>query len=296
MDGQKVLLLGAGGLMGRHLAGAFRSKGADLIALRREDLDIRDSDRLAAILDRDHPAWVINAAAVCDFDRCEADPNLSLAVNFEAPVRIAHQCRERGIRMVQFSSDYIFNGRSREPYDEEAEPGPLSVYGKHKAALEHEFSRFEEHLIARLAWVFGIGGKTFMSMMPDLLMTREEVRVAAGKRGSCLHAGYGADAVIALIRQGTGGLVNVVHSGDTGWEEFAAACLERLRAVGLSPACRRIVPVPFQEMAVLRPGRPDYSVLSTGKLEGILGRPVPRWETGLKSFLKDWEQTSAVRA
>lgn len=244
------------------------------------------------MLDLERPDVIINAAAVCNFDRCEDDPALSEAVNLRAAAGIAEMAGARGMRAILFSSDYIFDGSQNKPYGEDDSPRPRSVYAAHKAGLERAVREMNHVLVARCAWIFGRGGSTFMSRMPPLMMEREELTVAAGKRGSCLQAGYGAEIIFELIEREATGLVNLVHAGDTAWEEFAQRCLDEMRTLGLGPRCRAIREVPFREMAMLKPGRPAYSVLATDRLQSLLGREPMRWETGLRNFLEDWRASA----
>ncbi len=281
----KVLLTGAGGLMGRYLAGEGRAR--EVVALSRRALDITDDAAVRETLARERPDWVINAAALCSFDRCEEDPAGSEAVNLRAAVRLAEQASRTGARVVLFSSDYIFDGEKGAPYTETDPAVPRSVYARHKAALERETGGMPGVLVARCAWIFGRGGATFMSRMPELMREREELTVAAGKRGSCLYAGYGARAIYSLLERGASGVVNLVHEGETAWEIFAEACLEEMRALKQEPRCRVIRPVPFQEMEMLKPGRPAYSVLATGRLRELLGEAPMPWREGLREFLRE---------
>lgn len=294
MEGPKLLLLGAGGLVGRYLAREIARRGFPLLALKRTDLDIRDSDKAAELLGRERPDWLINAAALCNFDACEDNPTASREVNLDAPVALGKICRDLGIRMCQFSSDYVFSGEQREPYGENDRREPQSVYGLHKTELEKAFERHEEHLVPRLSWVFGVAGHTFMSLLPRLLMTQARLRVAAGKRGSCLYAGEGARMIVDLLVARAGGIVNTVHAGEAAWEWFARECDEGLRRKGLKPICDQIEEVPFGEMPVLKPGRPAYSVLDPARLSRLLGRPPLHWKAGTEEFLEEWMTSEGV--
>lgn len=284
----KVLILGAGGLMGRHLVRECERRGMKYRALGHQELDITDKRAGEQAVEEFLPEVVINAAARCDFAACEREPEASRRTNLEAPLWWSALGRQRGFQLVLFSSDYIFSGRKQEPYSEESVPEPLSVYGAHKAALEQAIGGEGPELILRTAWIFGCGGKTFMSLLPRLLQERESVSVASGKLGSCLHAATGAAAVLGLLQQGAVGLFNLVHPGVTSWEEFAELCLEELRRMGKRPACREIVRVPFQNLlqAEETPGRrPEYSVLNPAKVIERVG-PLPDWQEGLKSYLR----------
>jgi dTDP-4-dehydrorhamnose reductase len=290
----KFMVLGAGGLMGRHLVGELKHRRAPHSAYLHADLDICDAAAATRALTRECPEWVINCAALCSFDACEENPELSRKVNLEAPILWAKLCHARGVRIAHFSSDYIYSGDRHTPFRETDPPSPLGVYAAHKAETEQAFSEFPEHLILRVAWLFGKGGSTFMSQMPQLLMTREELTVASGKRGKCLYADYGTHLALALIARDACGIVNTVHSGETSWEEFAEECLRQLKARGLEPKCRSIRKVPLDQIPALKAGRPAYSVLDTDKLESMLGaEPLP-WTEGIRQYLDALLPTTRV--
>jgi dTDP-4-dehydrorhamnose reductase len=282
-----ILVLGAGGLLGRHLTTLLQRQERPFVAHTRETLDITDANRMRELLDSETFTSVINCAALCSFGACETNPDASARVNRDAPIRWAAECAARGIRFVHFSSDYIFDGRRDTPYPEEAEPHPLSVYAKHKAETEPQVLSHPMHLLLRVAWIFGAGGRTFMSMLPRLLMESPVVTVASGKRGSCLYAGHGAEMILELVDRGATGLLHVVNSGEATWEGYAHSCLQKLRARNLRPLCNEIREHPFDSMPNLQGFRPPYSVLSTAKLAGILGKEPPHWEAGLDAFLDD---------
>lgn len=282
-----ILVLGSGGLLGRHVVREYAKHGEPVVRLAHADLDVTDEAAVIAALDESQPEVVINCAALCHFQRCEDRPDLSSAVNREAPIRLAQIAAERTIRLVHFSTDYIFDGKSEVPYREEDTPHPLSVYGLHKAAVEKAFLPYgEQHLLLRVAWLFGERGKTFLSLLPNLLMHQRRVEVASGKRGSCLHVGYAAQMVRNLVAKKTTGLLNLVHSGEASWEGFAHECLRQLRERGFHPSCNEIVEIPLEKMTVLTGSRPLYSVLDTRRLTEETGENPLHWREGLSQFLE----------
>ncbi len=281
-----TIILGSSGLLGSHICNEYRKYDAPYLPLKHADLDITDIEQSRELLEKHAPAQVINCAAFCSFQGCEDNPELSRQVNLEAPCWWAQECSRRGIKMVHFSSDYIFDGTTQIPYTEDSEPAPESVYANHKAGCEEFFRQFPEHLILRVSWLFGQGGKTFLSMMPKLLMENSEMTVAAGKRGTCLHVGYAATVIRNLLDSGECGLFNLVHTGVMSWEEFAKSCLDELKLRGLIPACQSIKEVPYDTLlADSSAKRPEYSALDTTKLSRALDRPVMPWRDGLGAYL-----------
>lgn len=289
----KVLLFGAGGLLGRYLAREFTLPGNEVVALTRAEADITDRRRLDGLFDERREV-VINAAAICDFDACERDPQGTARVNRDAPLDLAERCAAQGALFVQYSSDYVFDGTSAQPLSESDPPSPLSVYGRQKADLEKLVPQAcPRSLILRISWLYGLGGKTYMSKLPGLLSTQEALRTAAGKKGCCLYAGDGAFWTKRLAESGKTGLFNLVNSGETSWEEFAKICRAEMEFLGLAPVCRKIEEVPYEELGPGWRKRPRYSCLDTGKLSS-LWPPGPRsWREALGRFLSEWKSVAA---
>jgi len=287
----RILLLGSNGLLGRYLTREFADH--DLTALTHADADIADTSRLDALFAQ---RWdtVINAAAVCDFDACEADPAGTGRVNREAPLDLAKRCAAQGALFVQYSSDYVFGGETDRLLTEADAPDPLSVYGRQKADLEKLIPGIcPQSLILRVSWLYGLHGKTFMSRMPDLLRSQATLRTAAGKKGCCLYAADGALWTRQLVDAGQTGLFNLVNSGETSWEDFAHTTLARMELLGLSPACTDIEEVPYEQLGPGWSKRPRYSCLDTRKLSAALP-PGPRpWRDALGEFLTEWKSIAA---
>ena len=290
----KILLLGAGGLLGRYLSREF--SGHDLTALTHQQADITNAGQLDGLFAQ---SWdvVINAAAVCDFDACEENPDETAKVNRDAPLDLAQRCATQGSLFVQYSSDYVFDGDEDRLLTEADEPRPLSVYGHQKADLEKLIPGIcPRNLIVRVSWLYGLDGKTFMSRMPDLLANQTTLRTAAGKKGCCLYAADGAYWTRQLVESGRNGLFNLVNRGETSWEEFARTTLAQMSFLGLAPACKSIVETPYAQLGPGWSKRPRYSCLSTEKIAGLFP-PGPRpWREALGEFLSEWKSVAASRA
>ncbi len=289
----KVLLLGAGGLLGRYLAQEF--SGHELTALDRGEADITDAGRLDELFARRWDA-VINAAAFCDFDACEKDASGTRRVNRDAPLDLARRCSAQDAFFVQYSSDYVFDGLVDRPLGEQDAPRPISVYGRQKADLEKLLPALcPRSLVLRVSWLYGLGGRTFMSRMPDLLSSQTILRTAAGKKGCCLYAADGACWTRQLVEAERTGLFNLVNPGETSWEEFARTTLVQMELLGLSPACMKIAEVPYEQLGPGWSKRPRHSCLDTAKISAALP-PGPRpWREALGEFLAEWKSVAASR-
>ncbi|MDZ4788178.1 MAG: sugar nucleotide-binding protein [Blastochloris sp.] len=283
----KILLLGAKGLMGRYLTEHWQREGVAVTGLSRAELDICDSETSLHFLDHVNPTHVINAAALCRMEECELAPETSRAINTHAPAWWSQACAERGLNFVHMSTDYVFGGGVCVPYTEEDIPKPLSVYAQHKCEGEAAVLRNATSTVVRLAWVFGSEGKTFMSMIPHLLQEQDVLEVAMGRTGGCLYAGYGATMISDLILSNGVGLYHLTHHGVVTWQDFALECKKQMLQRGLPIKSQEIRPASLDTYRALQAKRPDYSVLSTKKIERVVGKSILPWQDGLNSYLEE---------
>ena len=284
----KVLILGAGGLTGRYLVREAKRRGMEVTAFTRQELDITQSDAARETLGKVKPELVINAASVTSLEACEENPVLSRKVNCEAPEDWAKECGRAGVKFVHLGTDYIFDGKKSSAYLPTDPPSPLSRYGKDKAEGEKRVLRANPHaLVVRFAWVYGHGGKTFMSKLPGILAEKEVVELAGGRTGSCTYAGEAARIILDLADKKTEGIHHGVQAGTTTWKAFAERALEKMKSKGGKIACREIRELPQEKIAGLKVPRPAFSPLDISATEKILGRKISRWEEGLAEYLKE---------
>lgn len=261
---RRVLITGAGGQLGRALRDAFADD--DVVALSHEEWDVTQppSDTVSqGKLD-----LVLHTAAWTDVDGAEADPQGAAAVNVGGTANAA----ALGAPLVTFSSDYVFDGRKREPYLESDGPNPLSAYGRTK--LHAEAAAGSDAWVVRTSWLFGPTGHNFVRTMLRLGAERDEVRVVDDQLGCPTYVGHLAEATRDLLVL-PGGIWHVAADGECTWAEFAEAIFEE---AGL--ACR-VVPIGTAELARPAP-RPAYSVLRSER-----GAPrLPHWREGLRACLE----------
>lgn len=284
----KVLILGAGGLTGRYLVREAKRRGMEVTAGTRQELDIAQPDVAREILAKLKPELVINAASVTSLEICEENPALSRKVNCEAPEEWAKECGRAGVRFVHLGTDYIFDGKKHSAYLPADPPSPLSRYGKDKAEGERKALQANPHaLVVRLAWVFGHGGKTFMSKLPGILAEKEVVELAGGRAGSCTYAGEAARIILDLAEKKAEGIYHGVQAGTTTWKAFAEKALQTMKTKNGKVACREIRELPQEKIAGLKVPRPAHSPLDLAATEKILERKIPKWEEGLAEYLKE---------
>jgi dTDP-4-dehydrorhamnose reductase len=218
MTFSNVLILGAGGMLGRDLATVF--PGARLCG--HKDLDITDEAAVKAYILDAKPDLVINAAAYTNVDGCEDEPETAFAVNGDAPGYIAAACREVGAVLVHYSTDYVFDG-SKTEYVESDETNPINVYGASKLRGEQKIAEnMDDYRIIRTSWLFGRHGKNFVETIRHLSQTNETVRVVTDQVGKPT---YTADLArkTAEIAECPPGVYHVTNDGVCSWYEFARA-------------------------------------------------------------------------
>jgi dTDP-4-dehydrorhamnose reductase len=258
---RRIVLTGAGGQLGRALAGTFRED--ELAALSHADWDVTlpPPPMLA-------PDLVLHTAAWTDVDGAESNPQEAAAVNVGGTQNVA----SLGAPLVYYSTDYVFDGRKREPYVESDGPDPLSAYGRTK--LHGEAAAGERAWIVRSSWLFGPTGHNFLRTMLRLGAERDEVAVVDDQRGSPTYVGHLAEATSGLVALPFG-VYHVAAQGECTWAEFAEAIFDE---AGLDTRVRRIS---TEELGRPAP-RPAYSVLRSEKPETPV---LPNWREGLRACL-----------
>jgi dTDP-4-dehydrorhamnose reductase len=276
----RVLITGGHGLLGREIVGVFRDR-LELRVTDREECDVTDLRECRRELEGFHPEAVIHCAAYTAVDRAEAEPEAAHAVNAVGTGNIARACRERGILLVTFGTDYVFDGAMSRPYREEDPVRPLSVYGKSKLAAEEALREAgTDHLLVRTQWLYGPGGRNFILTILDKARAGGTIRVVSDQTGCPTYAKDLARAVLKLMDAHARGTVHFSNEGETTWYGFAGYVLERsgLAHAPLLPAATRDLPYPAR--------RPAYSVLSKEKYLRITGESPRSWKEAAGEFIE----------
>jgi len=220
MTRKKILLFGAGGMLGYALQMVF----PDAVCLRHADADITDIKAVRRIIHRYRPVTVINAAAYTDVDGCEDNREHAFAVNGRAPGIIASVCAELGATLVHYSTDYIFDGRNSE-YREDSRPNPINAYGESKLAGETAIQENAgDFRIIRTSWLFGSHGKNFVDTMLSLSKQNPVVRVVNDQRGKPTYSVDLARKTQEIILCEPG-IYHITNDGVCSWYEFAQAII-----------------------------------------------------------------------
>jgi dTDP-4-dehydrorhamnose reductase len=276
----KILILGHRGMLGSdlmlRLTAAHDVTGKDV-----GDFDIAVEDDCGRLIAECSPDVVINAAAYTDVDGCEMDRDRCFAVNAVGVKNIALACRGRGIRIVHFSTDYIFDGRKETPYVEEDQTAPLNVYGASKLEGERFLQALSDRwLLIRTAWLYGRNGRNFVKTILEKASAVKTLDIVDDQIGAPTYSWDLAAAVQLLIEGGHDGLFHLTNRGRCSWYEFACKILQY---AGVNDVAFR----PIGSAGLARPAvRPAWSVLSSRKFSEATGKTMRFWQIALQDYLE----------
>jgi dTDP-4-dehydrorhamnose reductase len=284
----KVLITGRTGQIGRALL-ASAPPACEIVAPNRSELDLADLDSIRRAVALHSPDLIVNAGAYTAVDDAEREPALAHEINAVAPECLAESAASCGARMIQLSTDFVFNGAAAIPYSPDTAPEPLSVYGATKLAGENAVlgQLPELGIVLRTAWVYSATGQNFLLTILRRLRKTGSVRVVDDQTGAPTAAASVADIVWALARKpATHGIYHWTDAGAATWCEFARAIADEASALGLVDRSVDVIPITTRDYPTAAM-RPKYSLLDTRSTTALTGI-VPRdWRARLKDVLKE---------
>lgn len=286
----KVMVTGAGGLVGRAVAAHCSVHGENVGALDHRALDITDQLKVNAAFDRQTPDVLINCAAWTDVDGCELDAERAIHVNAYGPEVLALACRKVDALFITVSTDYVFDGEKDGFYTQRDQPNPQSAYAVSKLEGERRaYARWARTMIVRSGYIFGSGGANFLSSVLARAHRGEPLKVINDSFGTPTYARDLAERLYRLASLDLPGLYHVVNSGDgASFEDFGRVALESagLDTSLLSPVSMRSLKRPAQ--------RPRNSRLRCLLSEAIGLRPLPSWQDAVRDFVATETRARAV--
>jgi dTDP-4-dehydrorhamnose reductase len=273
----KVLITGAGGMLGQDVRRVGELTGHEVVALDRAALDVTDADAVDAAFADHRPDTAINCVAWTDVDGAETAEAAALALNADAARNVAAAAARVGASVVLPSTDYVFDGTGDRPYVESDPTNPQSAYGRTKLAGEQATAAANSrHFVVRTSWLFGAGGGNFVETMLGLA-DRGALSVVDDQVGSPTYTPHLADGLLRLAATDDHGVHHMSGDGQCSWYEFARAIFD---GAGLEVD---VTPVTTAEFPRPAP-RPAYSVLGSERARPIL---LPDWRDGLRGYLAD---------
>lgn len=273
----RVLVTGASG----QLAHAIRQiwTAHDLVLPEESVLDLSQQRAIQSVVAEVRPEVVVNCGAFTQVDRCESEPELAQLINATAVGWLAEACEAQGARLVQVSTDYVFDGTGTRPYREDDPTNPMSVYGRTKLEGERQATRCRRHLIARTSWLYDAWGKNFLNTMLNAAAQGRSLRVVDDQRGAPTTCRALARQLKVAAEEGWQGLVHMTCAGETTWHGFAKAIFDAKGITAdLSPCTTADYPTPAR--------RPAYSVLDGARRRSLGPDLMPHWHEALLEVLK----------
>lgn len=283
MQTPKIIITGASGQLGLSVRNAAAEFGGyDFLFLSRADLPVDDDEGLASYFGSIQPDFCINCAAYTAVDAAESNVEEAFAVNAGAVKTLAEVCRDNNTKLIHISTDYVFNGQSSTPYQEDTKVDPINVYGASKAKGEElAIAANPETIIIRTSWVYSEYGKNFVKTMIRLMGERDQLNVVSDQTGAPTYAPDLAKAILRIIDAGAEkpGIFHYCNEGSITWYEFALAIRE------LTGSNCQVNPIPSSAYP-LPAKRPSFSLLDTSAITREYGIEMLPWKQSLKNCLQ----------
>jgi dTDP-4-dehydrorhamnose reductase len=285
---RRIVVVGAGGRLGAALVREY-AREFEVVGFNHAQLDLGAPEQLRSTLGALDFDALINAAAQTNVDRCETHQEEAFALNAEAPRVLAEICRAKKARFIHISTDYVFDGEKREPYTEEDEARPISLYGESKREGERRaLEASDRALIVRVSWVFGPDRPSFIDAILKKARDEEEVSAVADKYATPT---YTLD-ICALLKpfiadRLEGGLLHLANSGECSWQEYAQWALDCCHMEGIPMKARNVGAASLAEMKNFIAKRPVYSVLSNEKYHRVTGETPRHWRDEVADYVRN---------
>ena len=282
---RRIAILGSYGRLGaalcRELADTY-----DVLPLSRGELDLTKPVR--AQLRETAFDLFINAAAATNVDWCEQHQAEADWINGRAVGELAQLCAERGVRCLHVSTDYVFDGLTSRPYNEEDPAIPINVYGKTKRLGEELLLQADpDHLVIRVSWVFGPDKPSFVDWALDQAMSAERVAAIDDKISSPTYTLDFVQWIRPLLFElPVGGILHLCNSAGCTWREYAQWAIDAAREEGVRFKAREVQPITLDSMATFLARRPVYTLMATEKFLRTTGLSARSWRDAVRDFVK----------
>jgi len=280
----KICIIGSNGQLGSDLCEQMTVRH-EITALNHSDIEITDASTCFQILKSIHPEVVLNTAAFHNVPKCEEQPELAMRINIQGAKILAQACDKLGATLIHISTDYVFDGKKKEPYLETDHPRPLNFYGITKLAGEHAVRAYcPKHKIIRVSGIYGrtqcrAKGSNFVSTMLKLSKERKEIHVVHDEYLTPTNTRDIAKQLEGLLDIPEQGIFHVSNSGQCSWYEFARTLFDLARIkVTLHPVPAAHFPSPVK--------RPAWSVLENARLKQLSLHHMPDWRSALEDHLQ----------
>ncbi len=280
----KLWLIGKRGMVSSAVQRFLKEKKIDFLATSRKEIDITDRKTLEHQFNTLHFTHLINCSGYTAVDRAELEKEKATKLNVDAVECLGHLATQKNVKLIHFSTDYIFDGKENTPYLEGTKPFPLSVYGKTKHLGEEKLLKAcPSACIIRTSWLFGREGNHFVQTMINLMNQHKNLRVVSDQKGRLTFCDDLAEATFNLLD--CVGIFHFANQGEVSWYDVANAILTHLKLKKPKIKCQKIEPISTKEYPTLAM-RPLFSVLATKKYEAKTQKTPRAWQACLKDYFE----------
>jgi len=284
---KKVLITGGNGQLGYELQ-RTNPAGYTCLATDVADLDITDASAVNTYIQKNQPDIVINAAAYTAVDKAEEERELAIAINTTGAANLAQTCKDNGIRLMQVSTDFVFDGKACSPYPVDAPTEPDGYYGltKRDGDLRIQEILGDDAFIIRTSWLYSANGNNFVKTMLKLMKQRDSLGIIADQIGTPTWANSLAQAIWKAIEKNITGIHHWSDAGVASWYDFAYAIMEEGVALGLLDKEIEINPITTADYPTPA-SRPSYSVMDKTSTWQALGFKSEHWRVALRQMMAE---------
>ena len=287
----RVLVTGVKGQLGYDVMRELAKRGIEGVGVDIDEMDITDFDSVDHVITQAAPDAVIHCAAWTAVDAAEDEDKREKVrlVNVEGPRNIAKVCQKLDIKMLQISTDYVFDGQGERPWEPDDPTGPVSVYGTTKRDGENAVMELlDKFFIVRIAWAFGINGNNFVKTMLKVAKTHDTLTVVNDQWGSPTYTYDLARLLVDMIQTDKYGIYHATNEGFINWYQFATAIFKE---AGVNVTVK---PVTTAEYGISKAARPFNSRMSKDKLEANGFKRLPAWEDALKRYIQELKENNQL--
>ena len=278
-----VVVTGANGQLGQAIQFvASNYPNIDFVFCSSSDLDITNKENCESVFKKEKPDFCINAAAYTAVDIAESDSEKAALINAIGAKNLAESCKNFNAKIIHISTDFVFDGSKKAPYNETDLPNPKGVYGQTKLEGEKAIQEvFDAYYIIRTSWVYSQFGNNFMKTMLRLASERTSLSIVNDQIGTPTNAVDLANAILKIVESKTGnkhyGIYNFSNEGQCSWFDFAMKIFE------INQVIIDVTPIPTTQFPTPA-ARPKYSVLDKTKIKTTFGIEIKPWEQALEIY------------
>ena len=277
-----LLVTGSSGQLGQCLKQLLLS-ATDISCYfaAREDLDITNSDEIQRFFSEHNFDYCINTAAYTNVEKAESEQKEAFLINAEGAYSLAKACKKHNVVLLHISTDYVFDGMAKTPYQEQDPTNPLNVYGASKLKGEqHIGDTWNKHFIIRTSWLYSQYGHNFLNSMLEFAKQKKALTITTQQKGTPTNANELAQVLVTIIKTGNAryGVYHFSNQGEATWYDFAEAIFKATGEIDTVNLAKTEHYATFAK-------RPAYSVLNCSKLKDTLGITYRNWEDSLKQII-----------